>query len=255
MTAVIHCGDALEVLAAQPEASVDALITDPPYCSGSVSEASRTKGSGQGLRSETIKKLGWFVGDNMGTAGLSWLLRATAVIARRVVKPTGHFACFCDWRMFASLQPAIESAGWRFQNLVVWDKGSMGLGLGFRAQHELCLHFTNGAPEYHDMGTSNVLDVGRVPRDEREHQTQKPVELMSALVRVLSPVGGVVFDPYAGSGSTGVAAVRLGRDFVGVEHDEEHAKHARERIAAEIDGITVQASRAGQVALFAKGAA
>jgi site-specific DNA-methyltransferase (adenine-specific) len=230
----LHCGDGVEMLRALGPASVDAIVTDPPYCSGSVSEASRSAAKGQGLRSETLQKLGWFVGDNMGTAGLVFLLRAMAWEAQRVLKPSGSLLVFCDWRMLPNLAPAIESTGLRYQNLIVWDKGAMGLGTGFRAQHELVLHFTAGAPEYHDKGTANVLGSKRVGRHERQHQTQKPVELLQALIEVVCPPGGLVVDPFAGSGSTGVAALRCGRSFIGAEREAAHVATAETRLQAEM---------------------
>jgi site-specific DNA-methyltransferase (adenine-specific) len=224
-------GDCLDLLRAMPDASVDAVVTDPPYCAGAVSESQRTSAGGQGLRSENIKRFGWFVGDNMGTAGLAWLLRSIACEAARVCKPSGSLVVFCDWRMMATLQPAIESAGMRFQNLVVWDKGNMGLGSGFRAQHELALHFTNGKPEYHDRSTGNVICTRRVSAVDREHQTQKPVELMAKLIRVVCPQGGTVVDPFCGSGSTGVACAENDRNFIGFERDSGYVEIARRRIA------------------------
>lgn len=228
--AALYLGDALEVM--EGLAPVDAIVTDPPYCSGSVSEASRTAAKGQGLRSENITKLGWFVGDNMGTAGLAMLLRSMAFRGLKILSPEGSVLVFCDWRMVPNLAPTIESAGLRFQNMVVWDKGAMGLGMGFRAQHEIVLHYTAGAPKYHDLGTSNVIRTGRVTADEREHQTQKPVELMEALLRVVCPPGGAVLDPFMGSGTTGVAATMLGRRFIGIERDPQHFDTACKRIAA-----------------------
>lgn len=231
MSAEIIHGDCLEGMWGMTDASVDAVVMDPPYCAGAVSEAQRTRASGQGLRSENIRRFGWFVGDNMGTAGLAFLLRSIAVEAVRVLSPNGSLLVFCDWRMVATLQPAIESAGLRFQNLVVWDKEHMGLGLGFRAQHEMILHFTNGEPQYHDRATSNVVRCRRVSRDEREHQTQKPVELMRRLIRVVCPPSGVVLDPFCGSGSTGVASLEEGRSFIGIERDPQHAETARRRLA------------------------
>lgn len=175
--------------------------------------------------------MGWFVGDNMGTTGLVFLLRSVAFEALRVVKPTGALLVFCDWRMLPNLSPAIESSGWRYQNLVVWDKGSMGLGAGFRCQHEIILHFTAGAPEYYDRGTPNVLTFPRVSAKEREHQTQKPVELLQRLLRVVCPPGGLVVDPFAGSGTTGVAALKEGRRFIGIERDDEYVEIARARLS------------------------
>lgn len=224
-------GDALDTMRALPDASVDAVVTDPPYCSGSVGEANRARADGQGLRSENLRKLGWFVGDDMGTAGLVWLLRAVAFEAARVVKPGGSVCVFCDWRMVPNLAPAIESAGLRFHNLLVWDKTAMGLGVGFRMQHELVLHFGRGVGVYHDKGTSNVLRASRVHASERQHQTEKPVALLEQIVSVVVPPDGVVVDPFAGSGTTGVAAVLRGRRFVGVERAAEHAATARDRLA------------------------
>jgi len=226
----LYCGDALEGISSLGELSVDAAITDPPYCAGAISEAGRTRSAGQGLRSENIRRFGWFVGDNMGTAGLAALLRMIAFECCRVCKPSASLLVFCDWRMVATLEPAIESAGVRYQNMIVWDKGSFGLGTGFRAQHELILHFTFGAPKYNDLGTGNVLKCRRVGSDDREHQTQKPVELLKSLIEVTSPTGGRILDPFMGSGSTALACIEVDRDFVGFERDPEHFETACRRV-------------------------
>lgn len=228
-SATLYFGDALEVMGSLGE--VDAVITDPPYCSGSVSEAGRTAAKGQGLRSENLGRFGWFVGDNMGTAGLVFLLRSMAFRALEILKPEGHLLVFCDWRMIPNLAPAIESAGARFQNLVVWDKGHMGLGMGFRAQHEMVLHFTAGSPKYHDLGTANIIQAGRISASDKEHQTEKPVDLLMRLAQVAAPIGGVILDPFMGSGSMGVAALAGGYRFIGIERDERHFETAQRRIS------------------------
>jgi DNA modification methylase len=227
----IYHGEAVEVMAGLPPQAVHALVTDPPYCAGSVGEAQRTAAKGQGLRSENIRRMGWFTGDNMGTAGLAFLLRATAYEAVRVVKDTGSLLVFCDWRMVANLAPAIESAGVRYQGLVVWDKEHMGLGNGFRNRHELILHYTLGAPEYHHRGTPNVIKARRVTAAERKHQTQKPVDLLEQLIAVVAPRGGIILDPFMGSGSTAVAAKNLGCGFIGIERDEAHCETAAARLS------------------------
>lgn len=227
----LYLGDCIDVMRESVmDSSVDAVITDPPYCSGSVSEASRAAAKGQGLRSENIGRFGWFKGDNMGTSGLVFLLRSVAWEAQRVLKPSGSLIMFCDWRMLPNLAPAIESVGFRYQNMIVWDKGAMGLGTGFRAQHELAMHFTNGAPSYHSKSVSNVIKSSRVGAKEREHQTQKPIDLMQKLIEVTTPPDGVVLDPFMGSGSTGVAAVSAGYQFIGIERDQEYFEIARRRV-------------------------
>lgn len=228
----LHTGDCLDVMRTLDNASVDAVVTDPPYCAGAISEAKRTRAAGQGVRSENLRRFGWFVGDNMGTAGLVWLLRTVAIESVRLLKPSGSLLVFADWRMLTAIQPAIESAGLRYQGLVVWDKGSLGLGTGFRPQHELVLHFTAGSPEYHDRSTSNVLRCKRPAKSKRHHQTEKPVDLMRSLVRVVTPPGGTVLDPFMGSGTTGVACKLEGRSFIGIEREAEYVEIARRRIEA-----------------------
>lgn len=230
----VVCGEALQTLSRLPDGSIDAVITDPQYCSGAVSEAQRTRARGQGLRSETIRRLGWFVGDNMGTGGLTWLLRCLGVESLRVIKETGSMLVFCDWRMLPFLEQSIESAGLRYQGLVVWDKQAVGLGTGFRCQHELVMHFTMGSPQYHDRSVGNVIRIPRIGKDERLHQTQKPVELLSPLLRVVCPKGGVALDPFVGSGSTLVAAKKLGIHAIGIEWDEEHCEVAANRLGQEV---------------------
>jgi len=225
-------GDCLEAMASIEDSSVDAIVTDPPYCSGGLTEAGKTAAKGQGLRSENLGKGGWFVGDNMTTAGLVWLLRSIAVAGIRVVKPSGSILVFCDWRMLHTLVPAIESVGLRYQGLIVWNKRHFALGTGFRPQHELVMHFTCGKPEYHDKATGNVIEDSRITSTNKEHFTQKPTELLRQLINVVCPPESVVLDPFCGSGSTGVAALEIGRRFIGIERDAIHVATAERRLEA-----------------------
>jgi site-specific DNA-methyltransferase (adenine-specific) len=231
----IYHGDALEAI--QCLSLIDALIMDPPYCSGGFSEAGRKRATGQGLRSETIREQGWFIGDNMGTAGIAWLLRSVTVQAFPLLADGGSVCCFTDWRMVSNLGPAIESSGLRWQNLVVWDKKSAGLGTGFRAQHEMILHYVKGTGVFHSQSLGNVLRIGRMNTGEREHQTQKPVEIMEALVDVCAPAGGVVLDPFMGSGTTLRAAKNRGRKAIGIERDEKFCEIAARRMGQEVLAI------------------
>lgn len=228
--ATLYLGDCREVLPSL--VAVDAVVTDPPYCSGGFSEAGKQAARGMGLRSETIREVGWFINDNMTSAGLCWLVSHVAGWCRRALRSGGTFTAFTDWRMATQLAPAIEAAGFRYQNLIVWAKPSPGLGSGFRAQHELALHFSNGTPSYFSAIYGNVLSVGRVSSREREHQTEKPVELIAAIVETVADVGQTVLDPFMGSGTTGVAAIGAGRRFIGIEIDPRHFEVACRRIEA-----------------------
>ena len=99
----IYQGDALLSMARLDPSSADVVLIDPPYCAGGFQEQIRKTSRGM-LRSV---ESGWFVSDDMGTAGLCWLLREYAIQAARVLKPGGHFLVFCDWRMAFVLFPAL----------------------------------------------------------------------------------------------------------------------------------------------------
>jgi len=228
---LLHNSDCLPVLQSLQPASVDAVITDPPYCSGGFSETGKRQAKGQGLRSETLRDVGWFINDNMTTAGLVWLLRSVAVETYRILKDGGSMLVFTDWRMVVHLAPALESSGLRFQSLIVWNKGNPGLGWGFRPQHELILQFVKGVGVYYANDGRNVIDQKRVPNLDKEHQTEKPVALIAELMRIVTDFGGVVFDPFMGSGTTGVAAKELGRSFVGCEISPTYYAIAQKRIS------------------------
>lgn len=232
MSYTLHQGDCLDVLAAMPDASVDAVVTDPPYCSGGFSEAQKKSATHQGLRGETIRdgKAKWFTSDAMTTNGFLFLMRAVANESMRVLKDGGSLLCFCDWRMYPMLAGALESSGMRLQNMIVWDKGSSGLGRGFRPQHEIVIHLTKGVGQYHDKRGANVYGAKRVHATKRDHPTQKPVMLMAELLRVVTPPDGTVLDPFMGSGSTGVACMLEQRRFIGIEREPEYIEIARARI-------------------------
>lgn len=227
-------GDAVDTLRGIETRSVSAIVMDPPYCSGGSTETTRRQAPSQGIASERLRDgdVKWFAGDNMTTPGLVWLLRAIAFESERVLVEGGSVLTFCDWRMWSNLAPAMESGGLRLQNMVVWDKGSAGLGTGFKPTHELVIHLTTGSGKFHNLCGSNVLRFGRVRGADKVHPTEKPVDLLRSLIRVVAPRGGLVVDPFCGSGSTGVAALREGRRFLGVERDPEHAATAERRLGA-----------------------
>jgi len=252
----VEHGEALECLAKLGDETVQALVTDPPYASGGFKEVERARGSAM-ISHEGEQRMGWFSGDAMGTSGLVWLLRSVAVQASRVLRDDGHLLVFCDWRMIASLLPALESSGLRNRNLLIWEKESVGMGSGFRPMHECCLHLTKGTGKYYAADTGNVSKCRRVPGAQKEHPTEKPADLMRSIVRVVAGPGDLVVDPFCGSGQTGVAAVRLGCRFYGIERDARFVPVSRERLAAAASAVDrrspVQVVRAAQVELFGGG--
>ncbi len=228
----LHHGEALAFLRTLPNASVDAVITDPPYSSGGRRENAR---SIRKSMVRTVEDAEWIAGDGMSTNGFVWMVRCMALEARRVLRPGGHLLSFIDWRMYPSLSGAIESADLRQHPTLVWDKTQFGMGAVFRNQHEWIGHFTAGtalAPQRRDV--ANVLRSP--PVRDGEHPTQKPVALLRTLVSVVAPKGGVVLDPFMGSGTTGVAALLEGRRFIGSELTEHYYRVAQDRIGTAARG-------------------
>lgn len=198
-------GDAVLEMAALPDASIDVVLTDPPYSSGARREAGATVRTKVMTRSADAAD--WFGSDSLGSNGFAFLMRSCAVQWHRLLVDGGHALVFIDWRMAPQMSAAIESADLRPVNLIVWDKGRMGMGTHFRHQHELVLHFCKGQGRTaRRRDVPNVLQCPPVAREAQRHPTQKPVDLLRRLLSVVCPPGGVVLDPFAGSGAVGLAA-------------------------------------------------
>ena len=114
-----------------------------------------------------------------------------------------------------------------------------------------------GRKRWHGGGHTVVCNDHQVGQNnragefgERYHETQKPLLLMTKLVRLFSDPGELIWDPYAGSATTGVACLRLGRKFIGHEMQQKYFDVAVERLRAENHGLSLRDARAGQTALF-----
>ena len=249
-TWAIHEGDSLAVLAGLPTASIDGVITDPPYSSGGMMRSDRmapTKVKYLDNRSGSQETTDDFSGDNRDQRSFAYWCALWLAECLRITKPGGVAVLFTDWRQLPSTTDALQSGGWVWRGIVPWVKPTSRPCLG---------RFTN-ACEYAVWGSNGPLPIERgvgalpgfyrhMPPQDREHVTQKPVPLMVDLMGIVTPEG-VVLDPFAGSGTTGVAAVSSGRSFIGCEMVPAYAKIARERIAM-ANGERV--TRAQQVALL-----
>ena len=227
MSIEIACNDALRFVSSLEAESIDCVLTDPPYSSGTRKEGQK------GVRKSMTRSAAdsdWFDNDSLTAHGFAWLMRELALEFERVMKRGAHALIFIDWRMLVHLSGAIESADLRWVNVLVWDKCRIGMGTAFRRQHEFVLHFTKGVGR--DPGRRDVPDVLSVPptRNER-HPTQKPVELTRKLLEVVAPPPSTVLDPFVGSGTTAVACQALGLDFVGCERSEQFSREATDRVS------------------------
>ena len=199
----LSVNDAVTWLASQPAAAIDLLITDPAYES---LEKHRAIGTTTRLKHSKSSSNDWFkVFPNSRFGELF-----TQVF--RVLKPNAHFYLFCDAETMFVAKPEAERAGFRFWKPLVWDKRTIGMGYHYRARYEFILFFEKGKRRLNDLG---VADVITVPRIHGGYPAEKPVAVSEVLVSQSSQPGDVVADPFMGSGSVGVAALKSGRRFQG----------------------------------------
>lgn len=229
-------GDCLDLLRAMPDASVDACLTDPPYSSGGQFRGDRTQSTRTKYQSsDVVGEFKSFTGDNRDQRSFAFWCTLWMSEVLRIVKPGGMLCVFTDWRQLPTTTDCVQSGGWVWRGIVPWDKVmARPVPNRFRSQAEYMVWATNGPRSTDTEGATygaGVLRVNTEPTATREHSTQKPVSLMRQIIETACIPGGTVLDPFSGSGSTGVACVEPGRNFIGFELDEHYATVARRRIA------------------------
>ncbi|MET3117637.1 site-specific DNA-methyltransferase (adenine-specific) [Undibacterium sp. GrIS 1.8] len=241
----IFCEDALIGLARIPDASVDLLLADPPY------------GLGKDYGNDS---------DKMASADyLAWTEQWIDTALPKL-KENGSLYIFLTWRyspeIFVMLKQRMS-----MMNEIIWDRRVPSMGGSVRkysSVHDSIGFFVKAKDYYFDLDAIRIpydavtkkarsrkifegakwLELGYNPKDiwsvsrlhrehaEREdHPTQKPLEIIERMIKASCPVGGVVLDPFMGSGTTAVAARNCGRDFVGFELNQDYCERIVERLS------------------------
>lgn len=227
-------GDALLHLRRMQGAGYAAIISDPPYASGGMSMAEKSRSTRDKYTSygEQGNPYPDFSGDALAQRAWTNYMHEIMVAARAACKPGAVCALFVDWRQLPALTDAIQWAGWVWRGVAVWDKMNSRPQMGrFRQQCEYIVWGSNG-PLAVDRGVGvlpGLFQYPNVPPGERWHQTQKPLALMRQVVRLCEP-GGAVLDPFAGSGSTMEAALLEGHEAAGIELEQHNVDIIRRRL-------------------------
>ena len=214
----LSTNDAVAWLRELPAESADLAITDPAYES---LEKHRAIGTTTRLKHSKASSNDWF--KIFPNARFGELFRELY----RVLRKDTHFYLLCDAETMFVVKPEAEQAGFRFWKPLVWDKCTIGMGYHYRARYEFILFFEKGKRRLNDLG---IADIITVPRIRGGYPAEKPVEIADVLIRQSSNAGDVVCDPFMGSGSVGMAAVRLGRRFLGNDLNPEAVRIAAQRL-------------------------
>jgi len=240
----LYLGDCRQVLPRLPAASIDMIFTDPPYGHNNNNNndliARREAALGRPTRNGNGKPRPIL---NDGPEA-DPLFRAFLAEAARLLR-----CCCCCCCCCGGGGPDPQFARWSlwmdqalsFKQMIVWDKGPMGMGWHYRRSTETVLvaQKSKGRCHWYDRTrrVENIIRPGDygirkiIPR-AHEHPTAKPPELAAHFIRLHSRKNHLVLDPFLGSGSTAIAALQLGRRFVGIEQDRRWLRVAVKRIEA-----------------------
>ncbi len=253
---VVH-GDNAEILPTLGMESVDAIIQDPPY-SEHVHGKQRRILSGAGKKSGSDDGLGHKVKaaalgfDAITAEQVRFISGECARLSRRWVLTFSDAEGNSDWRreMTAAGLDHIRVGAWikvNGQPQLTGDRPAVG----FEA---IEIAHPKGRKRWNWGGLpavwAHAIATDRNGTGERVHTTQKPVSLILDLIAAFTDENDVILDPFAGSSTTGVAALRMGRRFIGIEKSAEYAAVSRLRLQAEASGQSLGSYRAGQHTLF-----
>jgi len=236
-------GDQAALFTTLADASIDCVWTDPPYF------LSNGGSTCQGGRRVSVNKGGW--DRSQGVAADHAFNQTWLAACLRVLKPGGTIWVSGTHHVYLSVGLAMMALGFRLLNDIVWEKPNPPPNLGCRCfthATETVLWAAKPAPgarhtfHYADMKLENggrqMKNVwrfqapGAAEKSHGRHPTQKPLALIDRCLRASTNPGDTVLDPFAGSGSAGVAALACGRHFVGAEIDPDYAHLAAKRLRA-----------------------
>lgn len=204
----VRHGDCIRLMRRMPPASVDFILTDPPYICRYRSR------DGQTVRN-----------DDNGR----WVAPAFAEMFR-VLKPDSFCVSFYGWNKVDVFMEAWRAAGLQPVGHLVFCKDYASSRRFLGASHEQAYLLAKGHPSVPAMSLSDVRDWTYT--GNKHHPTEKPVSVLEPLIEALCPPGGLVLDPFCGSGSTLLAARTCRRAYIGLELDHRHHRTALRRLQA-----------------------
>lgn len=211
----VHCADCLTFMKGIPDKSVDCIITDPPY--GMKYQSARRIATPQFKKIENDNNIDWFP--------------EFIKECYRVLKDNSHIYIFCNDYNISKFRDLQEEAGFKNKRTLVWVKNNHTSGdlLGDYANKTEFINYAQKGRRLLNGGRdTNVLNFNRVSK--LEHPTQKPVDLNEYLIKKSTNENDIILDPFAGSGTTGVACKNINRNYILIEKEPEYIDIINKRL-------------------------
>lgn len=205
------CMDGLKLL---PDKSIDLILTDPPY---RTTNRGNYGGTGGLFRNkQTMDGKIFKYNDTPCSKYAPELFR--------VLKDDAHCYVMTNHVNLQEMLNIFTDVGFHFIKSLIWDKGNKIMGQWYMSQYEYILFFRKGkAVRINNCGTSDIISIPNIKTKDQNgkniHDTEKPVKLMELLIENSSQPGQLICDPFLGSGTTAVAAVKADRHYIGYEID------------------------------------
>lgn len=232
MTVTLLHGKAEELVHTLEDGSVNCVIADPPY---GINFKSYMATAGRRKNPHADRWAHHIENDHDLDAALALCDEVVRTLVTEKMVEHGDLYIFTAWNVLPAWHELANSwadIGVKYQMLLVWEKGYVGLGDidgSWGCGHELILYCKKGRREV-PFRRSGVIHVDRLPPGKNIHPTEKPVALIERLLEMSTDPGDLVVDPFAGSGSTLVACQRTGRRAIGFEKKARYYKDASERL-------------------------
>ena len=213
----LYQGDCLEVMSGIKDKSVDLIVTDPPYLMDYQSNRRKKED-----RFDKIKN----------DKGNYMLIQDYLEECHRIMKDNTAIYCFCSWHNIDFFKNEFEKH-FKLKNILVWNKNNHGTGDlkgSYAPKHEFILFGHKGRTLLREKRIADVIDCPKISSNKLTHPTEKPQDLLEIFIKQSSDVGSIIFDGFMGTGSCGIAAKKLNRNFIGIELDEKYFNIAKNRL-------------------------
>ena len=217
MSYKLYQGDCLEIMGGIKDKSVDLIVTDPPYLMDYQSNRRKKED-----RFDKIKN----------DKGNYMLIQDYLEECHRIMKDNTAIYCFCSWHNIDFFKNEFEKY-FKLKNILVWNKNNHGTGDlkgSYAPKHEFILFGHKGRTLLREKRIADVIDCPKISSNKLTHPTEKPQDLLEIFIKQSSDEGSIIFDGFMGTGSCGIAAKKLNRNFIGIELDEKYFNIAKNRL-------------------------